>query len=136
MISHSRAAASVILGVLAFAAAALPGQEGPPPKDVKDLIPHRKHTPLKGRAIRVLPAAAQCVRADGGRSGPPDLLCFSAAGCSYRVVYVPVAANPQIVNLKVPVGDNGRVQVCPSLDVARLANARPFGVEGKFTLVE
>src|SRR5262245_23827764 len=136
MISHPRAAASVILGILAATAAALPGQEGPPPKDVKDLIPHRKHTPLKGRAVGVLLADAQPVLAAEGRSGPPDQLCFSTAGCSYRVVYVPVAANPQIVNLQVPVGDNGRVQVYPSLDVARLANVKPFGVVRQYALVE
>src|SRR5258708_2445746 len=100
MISLPRAAASVILGVLAATAAGVPVPGGPPSKDVKDLIPHRKHMPLKGRVVGVLLADAQALLATEGRSGPPDLLCFSTADCSFRVVYVPVAANPQIVNLQ------------------------------------
>src|SRR5262245_10615649 len=100
MISLPRAAASVILGLVAATAAGLPKQQGPA-KDVKDLIPHRKHMPLKGGAVGVLVADAQPMLATEGRSGPADQLCFSTAGCSYRVVYVPVAANPQIVNLQV-----------------------------------
>jgi len=136
MISHRRVAASVILSVFIATAVGLPGTGGQPLKYGNDLIPHRRHMPLKGRAVGVLVADGQSVLATEGRSGPPDQLCFSAAGCSYRVVYVPVAANPQIVNLQVPVGDSGRVQVYPSLDMARSANVKSFGVEGKYTLVE
>src|SRR5205823_8467467 len=71
-----------------------------------------------------------------GRSGPPDALCFSMAGCSYRWVYIPVANNPQITNLQVPVGEGGQMQIYPSLDLARPQNVTAFGVEARYTLVE
>src|SRR5436190_19368878 len=121
MISLPRSAASFILGALAWAVIAA-ADFADPPKGVKDLIPHRKHMSLKGRVVGVLLADGQPVLSTEGRSGPPDQLCFSTAGCSYRWVYVPVASNPQITNLQVPVGENGLMQIYPSLDLARTQN--------------
>src|SRR5207249_2108098 len=86
--------------------------------------------------VGVLLYDGQPVLSTEGRSGPADQLCFSTAGCSYRWVYVPVAANPQITNLQVPVGEVGQTQIYPSLDLARPQNVKAFGVEGHYTLVE
>ena len=73
MISLPRAAASVILGGLAWAVVAGPGIAVPQAKDATDLIPNRKHMPLKGRVVGVLLYDGQPVLSTEGRSGPRSL---------------------------------------------------------------
>jgi hypothetical protein len=120
--------------LLAGPAAADPPAGG---REVKDLLPSRKHTALKGNVVGIFLVDGQQFLSTEGRSGPADQVCFSTAGCSYRWVYVPVASNPQITNLQVPVGEKpGMIQVYPSLDLARPTNLKNFGIEAGYTLVE
>jgi hypothetical protein len=136
MLCTPRAAAIAIVGGLAWTILAGAGRADPPAKEVKDLLPSRKHAALKGNVVGVLLIDGQQFLNTEGRHGPPDQLCFSSGGCSYRWVYVPVADNAPIKNLQVPVGDNGQIQVYPALDLARPKNVKPLGVETAYTLVE
>jgi hypothetical protein len=137
-----RTAFSAAAFALLAAAGAGLGQAGPAAEEaIKDragFIPARKHEPLKGTAVGVLLYDGQPVLSTEGRSGPADQLCFSANGCSYRWVYVPVAGQAAITNLRVPVGEkaNARFEVFPSLDLARPNNVVAWGVTAKYSLVE
>ncbi len=131
-------AAGVVLLAACSAALAQHGPADEPVKDRAGFIPARKHEPLKGTAVGILLYDAQPVLSLEGRSGPPDQLCFSADGCSYRWVYVPVAGRAAITNLRVPVGEkeNARFEVFPALDLARPNNVAAWGVVTRYSLVE
>jgi hypothetical protein len=162
MIRLTRAAASVLLGGLACAALASaqapapqpapqpvpqpgvqpvpvqPGQvqPGQPGQPDGRIIPYRKQTALKGKAVGILVNNAHPVLSAEGRYGPPDQLVFSTAGCSYHWIYLPTAGNAEITQLQVPVGENGLKQIYPALNLARLKYVKAFNVEADYTLVE
>jgi hypothetical protein len=141
MIRNRRAAATFFLAGLASALVAASALADPPAqaavKDLKDLMPSRKHMPLKSNVVGILLVDGQQFLSTEGRSGPPDQVCFSTAGCSYRWIYVPVIDGAQITNLQVPVGEKpGMTQIYPSLDLARLKNLKAYGIEAGYTLVE
>jgi hypothetical protein len=127
------------LAVLASFLSPMGWADPPTPETIQDragFIPNRKHMPLKGKAIGILLTDGQPVLTTEGRSGPPDQLCFATAGASYRWVYVPAAANPQITNLQVPVGDKGETQTYPALDMANPKSVTPWGISRLYSLVE
>jgi hypothetical protein len=134
-----RVAAAALLAGLAWAS---PGLTDPPAdepiKDRASFFPSRKQQALKGTVVGVLLYDAQPVLSTEGRSGPPDQLCFSASGNSYRWVYVPAMGQPQITNLRIPVGEkgNGEFEVYPALDMARPTTVARWGITAKCTLVE
>lgn len=136
MIRANRFAATTFLAALAGLAVVCAVQADPPVKDVKSLLPARKHAPVKGNVVGILLYDAQPVLSTEGRSGPADQLCFSVSGNSYRWVYVPVTQNAQITNLQVPVGDMGQIQVYPMLDMARPKTVKAMGVDTLYSLVQ
>jgi hypothetical protein len=92
--------------------------------------------PLPGTAVGVLVGDARGVLAEEGRSGPPDALCFSSGGGSYRWVYIPVTGNPAIGTLSIPVGEKGEAsQKFEHLSMATRETLRPLGVTVLYTLV-
>jgi hypothetical protein len=105
-------------------------------KDRAGYFPNRKQAAVGGTAIGVLLTDGQPVLSTEGRSGPADQLVFSANGNSYRWVYVPVAENPMITNLQVPVGDKGQKDVYPSLSIASPRTVVPWGITAPYSLVE
>ncbi len=123
--------------LLAFAAAAFadPPETGVV-KDRAGYFPVRKYAPLPGKAIGVLLGNAKDLVALDGRSGPPDALVFSVGGNSCRWVYVPTTENPQITNLQVPVGDNGKKEIYSALNMANPRSVLPWGVTAPYSLVE
>lgn len=123
--------------LLAFAAAAFadPPQTGVV-KDRAGYFPVRKYAPLPGKAVGVLLGDARDVVALDGRSGPPDALVFSVGGNSCRWVYVPTSENPQITNLQVPVGADGKKEIYPALNMANPRHVLPWGVTAPYSLVE
>src|SRR5262245_43967809 len=88
-----------LLGLsLAGAAAQLPQERVV--EDRKDFIPNRKNQIIAGKTIGVLVSETAPVLATEGRSGPPDMLCFSQNGCSYRWFYVPAAGAAEFPQLR------------------------------------
>ncbi len=118
---------------------ALITQASPPLKESaskrKGYLPYRKYQPLGAKATGIMVGAAQPVLSTEGRSGPPDQLCFSQDGCSYRWVYVEAQGKPRIRNLKVPVGKGQSTVLYPTLDMASPKTVARWGVK-PFTLVE
>ena len=55
-------------------------------------------------------------------------MCIGWNGGSYRWVYVPVAANPMIQNLQVPIPE-GKVKVYPSLSMASPNTVKQWGID-------
>jgi hypothetical protein len=140
MIRLCRAAAMIFLAGLGFVLLVPPTHADPQGKgdikEVKELLPNRKHMPLKGNVIGILLVDGQQVLSTEGRFGPPDQVCFATAASSYRWIYVPAAGQAEIQNLQIPVGENGNIKIYPSLDLARLKNLKPFGIMAGYTLVE
>jgi hypothetical protein len=92
--------------------------------------------PLPGRVVGVLVSDARRVLASEGRSGPPDGLCFSSGGGSYRWVYLQVPGKPAIGSLTLPVGEKGEaLEKFDRLSMASRATVKPLGVTAPYTLV-
>jgi hypothetical protein len=92
--------------------------------------------PLPGTAVGVLLGDARGVLAEEGRSGPPDVLCFSSGGGPYRWVYIPVPGKPTIGTLSIPVGEKGKAShKFDRLSMATRETVKPFGVTELYTLV-
>jgi hypothetical protein len=129
------AGAACVTAGLAFGVPSKRASEGTI-KDRAGFIPYRKHQVLKGTAVGILVGDPQPVLFQEGRSGPPDSLCFSTAGASYRWVYVPAQDNGIITNLQVATGEKGKVKVYPKLNMANPKTVKHWGIKNTFTLVE
>lgn len=107
------------------------------PRTHKFYFPYRQYRPLAGKEIGVLVGEAQPVIGKEGRSGPPDQLCFSQNGNSYRWVYVPAVNQPTITNLEVPIASKpGAKRFYVALEMASPTTVAPQGIKSQFTLVE
>jgi hypothetical protein len=100
-----------------------------------DFVPYRKHLPIPGKIVAVLLTDGQPILTTEGRSGPPDQLCIGYNAGSYRWVYVPVAENATIQNLRIALPE-GKTQVFPKLAMASPANVKQWGVTASYSLVE
>src|SRR5262245_43968995 len=93
-------AAALLAAGVALAVPTRPSREETV-KDRKSFIPERKLQALGGKVVGIVVGDPQPILSTEGRSGPPDSLCFSSGGASYRWVYVPAADSAIITNLQV-----------------------------------
>jgi len=129
-------AAAVGVAGIALAAPAPPLKTGII-KDHKAFIPQRKYQSLPGSVIGVLVGDVSAMMGQEGRSGPPDAMGFSAAGNSYRWMYVPVSEHVLINNLMVPVGEKGeQKKTYPTLSMASPTTVKRWGIDAPYALVE
>jgi hypothetical protein len=102
-----------------------------------DALPSHSFPPLAGKVIGVLVSGGGELLLAEGRRGPADSLCFSSGGASYLWVYVPVAKNPRIGGLNVPVGEKGQsLRRFNSLSLASPKTVQQWGVSEPYSLIE
>lgn len=130
-----RIAPSLLL-VAFFPTTPASAQPGALPPVEKDHLPYRKHAVLPGKVVGLMVAKGQPILSTEGRSGPQDQVCFAADGNSYRWVYVPTFRKPRITNLQVPVGNQGEIDIYPSLDMANPKALAGWGLKEPVSLVE
>src|SRR2546429_263524 len=107
---------------------AAPVRSGDTITDRKGFVPNRKYLPLGAKAVGVLVADADPVILLEGRRGPPDQLCFSTGGGSFRWVYVPAERNATVGRLMIPVGTQGERKLFENLNMATLATTKRWDV--------
>jgi hypothetical protein len=127
-----------VLGLVAVVG--MPVQGDPPTtavvKDRASFMPSRKWAKLPGKVVGVLLPGGREVGVLDGWGGPADLMVVSVGGNSYRKTYVPTTENPQVTGLSIPVGEEGKSEVYPALNVANQRSVLPWGVTSPFSLVE
>ena len=121
----------------ALVAAPAPTETTETVKDRNTFLPHNKYNPLPGKTIGVLVSDVVAVMGLEGRSGAPDNYGFSAAGASYRWVYVPVKEQPTITNFTVRAGEKGdKSATYPSLGMANPKTVKQWDIDVPYSLVE
>jgi hypothetical protein len=134
-----------MLGLACAALAALTVTAAPAPpvvttgtvKDRESFIPYRKYAPMPGKVVALLASDVLPKMMHEGRSSAAENMGLSFDGNSYRWIYVPVPANPQIGNLQMRIGEKGdRIQVFPSLSMGNLRTLAQWDIKVPYALVE